>query len=446
MLRTYPNNGLTVEISASQGYAFQLSNSLSQIASKDSLFSKIDLGKCEKDIKEHYGLDQNISLIFFKFENIGDSKNERKIQYEVYNPLNYEELNISICQESKIELILSIELSDALKEIIQNILDQGYDPLDENGKFYREICTPYNSENGTDVLLDDREEYIYSSIKSEMTCPSGCEMISYSLDDKYISCECDTNGTGIIELDYQNLNLKNVEDSFLSTFKNSNYKVMRCYNLVFNFKIFCHNYGSIITLIFFIIYVAFMIYYCCKDITPLKVSISKLLFDEQQKFEMNLKTAKRFIFDIKSAKNAKSVKSEKSKSKKSTKNKKKQNKNTKVNNPPRRLRLKKDKNNSFEKTKVNEDIKLIDLLKKKRRSVKNKKQPDQESVKSDKVRKRKSIIDYQNEIVIKTREQLIKQDIIGEKPIDDGQNTHSSKKLKDGNEKVSDQKNKYENV
>ena len=270
-------------------------------------------------------------------------------------------------------------------------------------------------------------------------------MQSYSLDTKYITCECSAND-GIVELDVHHISAKNAYSSLVSTLKNSNYKVMRCYNLVFNFKIFCHNYGSIITLIFLIVYIAFMIYYCCKDITPLKVSISKLLFDEQQKFETNLKTAKPFIFDIKSAKNAKSVKSEKSKSKKSTKNKKKQNKNTKVNNPPRRLRPKKDKNNSFEKTKVNEDIKLIDILKKKRQSIKNKKQPDQESVKSDKVRKRKSIIDYQNEIVIKTREQLIKQDIIGEKPIDDGQNTHSSKKLKDGNEKVSAQKNKDENV
>ena len=138
-----------------------------------------------------------------------------------------------------------------MKKIIQNILDQGYDPFDENGKFYREICTPYNSENGTDVLLDGREEYYYSSIKSEMTCPSGCEMKSYSLDNKYINCECETNGTGIIELDYNNLNIKNIEDSFMSTFKNSNYKVMICSNLVFNFKIFCHNYGSIITLIIF---------------------------------------------------------------------------------------------------------------------------------------------------------------------------------------------------
>ena len=299
MLRTYPNNGITVEIAALDGYAFQLSNSLSQLASSDSSFSKIDLGECENNIKEHYGLSPNISLIFFKFENIGDSKNERKIQYEVYNPLNYEELNISICENRKIQIILSIELSDSLKEIIQNILDQGYDPLDESGKFYREICTPYNSENGTDVLLDDREEYIYSSIKSEMTCPSGCEVISYSLDDKYINCECDTNGTGIIELDYQHLNIKNIENSFISTFKNTNYKVMRCYNLVFNFKIFCHNYGSIIILIFFIIYVIFMGYYAYRNITPFKVSVAKLLFEEKKRNENNSNLMNPYVLQIK---------------------------------------------------------------------------------------------------------------------------------------------------
>ena len=116
-------------------------------------------------------------------------------------------------------------------------------------------------------------------------------MISYSLDDKYISCECDTNGTGIIELDYKNLNLKNVEDSFLSTFKNSNYKVMRCYNLVFNFKIFCHNYGSIITLALFGVYIVFMVYYCIKDISPIKVQVSKLIFEDEE----NLKEAKNYI-------------------------------------------------------------------------------------------------------------------------------------------------------
>ena len=279
MLRTYPQNGINVEVNALAGYGFQLSNSLSQLIANDSTFSMIDLGECETKLKEYYGLGPNISLIFFKFENIGVNPSyERDIQYEVYSPIDYTELNLSICSETKIKISVPIELSDELIDIIKNIIDQGYDPFDENGKFYREICTPYNSENGTDVLLDDREEYYYSTIESEMTCPSGCEMSSYSLDDKYMTCECNTNGTGILALDVHHLSTKNIESSFLSTFKNTNYKVMRCYNLVFNFKIFCHNYGSIIILIFFIIYICFMVYYICKDITPLKVAISILLF------------------------------------------------------------------------------------------------------------------------------------------------------------------------
>ena len=103
MLRTYPQDGINVEIKALHGYGFQIANSLSQIASNDSSFSKIDLGECERKLKEHYKLDQNISLIFFKFENIGSSQSERNVQYEVYNPLNYEPLNLTICEDTKIK-------------------------------------------------------------------------------------------------------------------------------------------------------------------------------------------------------------------------------------------------------------------------------------------------------------------------------------------------------
>ena len=292
--------------------------------------------------------------------------------------------------------------------MIQNIIDQGYNPFDLNDKFYREICTPYNSENGTDVLLDDREEYIYSTIANETQCPSGCSMSSYSLDSKYITCECNANDTGIVALDLNHISGQNILNSVLSTLKNSNYKVMRCYNLVFNFKIFCHNYGSIITLIFFVIYVIFMIYYCCKDITPIKVSISKLLFEEQQKEnkEINDIMIKPYIFNTKIDKSKKTSKSTKSK-------KKKQAKSTKDFAPPKKGRVRRtnnarnDNNNSFERKKQAGDLKLIDIVKNKRHSIKNRPQKDEESVRSDKVRKRKSILDYQAELVLKTREQLL---------------------------------------
>ena len=439
MLKTYPFTGINVEINALNGYAFQLTNSLNELVVNDSDFSNIDLGECERLLKEENGIDPNISLIFFKFENIRNTNMERDIQYNVYHPITYEKLNLSICENTKIKMTVHLNLSDEVTELIKNILSQGYDPLDLNDKFYREICTPYNSENGTDVLLDDREEYIYSTIKEEMSCPSGCEMANYSLDSKYMTCECPPNNTGIVSLDMQHISTKNIYESVLSSLKNSNYKVMRCYNLVFNFKIFCRNYGSIITLIFFIIYVIFMIYYAFKEITPLKVEISKFLFDEQQKENnKNNDYIKPYVFQTKSAKEEKMTKKS-AKSSKSKKGKKKQNKNTKSYPPKRKVRDDFDMK-KIQRKKGKGNLQLIDIVKK-RHSIKNRNQDaDKNSVHSDKVRNRKSILDYQAELVLKTRDNLLKQDQI------DQMKHNSSYKTEMTDLKLNDQKVKEMNI
>ena len=434
MLNTYPPNGINVEIGALNGYAFQLSNSLSQLASKDSDFSNIDLGECESLIRETYNIPNDISLIFFKFENIANKSIERNTQYNVYNPLNYEILNLSICENLKIKLNVPIELSDEIIELIKNIMDQGYDPFDLNDKLYREICTPYNSENGTDVLLDDREEYIYSTIINETTCPNGCTATAYSLDSKYITCECDTND-GIVALDLNNINSENVAKSFLSSLKNSNYKVMRCYNLVFNFKIFVHNYGSIITLIFFVIYVLFMIYYCCKDINPIKVDVSKLLFEEQKKENKKINP---YLFQVKSVKTEKTQKSAKT----SIKKKKIKNKIMKESFPPKKAFIRRGLNNNFDEGKNNNNLRLIDLVKK--RSTIKSRQHKEDDMNSDMPRKRKSIIDYQaeQEKIMKTRENLLNEKNLESKNVN-MDNIYSNRKLRETEKE--DKKNRNKN-
>ena len=423
MLRTYPPDGINVEINALNGYAFQLSNTLSQLASGDSDFSNIDLGECETLIKETYHIPNDVSLIFFKFENIANTSVERDIQYNVYNPLNYEILNLSICQNLKVKINVKKELSDEVVALIKNIIEQGYDPFDLNGKFYREICTPYNSENGTDVLLDDREEYIYSTIVNETTCPSGCTPTAYALDTKYITCECDAND-GIVALDLNHISSENVAASFLSSLKNSNYKVMRCYNLVFNFKIFVHNYGSIITLIFFVIYVLFMIYYCSKDINPIKVEVSKLLFEEQKKDEKN--NINPYLFHVRTAKTEKIQKSAKT-----SKNKKKgKHKATKESYPPKKSHIRKGLKNKLDTgNNNNNNLRLVDLVKK-RSSVKGRNSiKDDGNMQSEKPRKRKSIVDYQaeQENILKTRENLLNEKNLETK---ETENFYSKRKLR----------------
>ena len=146
--------------------------------------------------------------------------------------------------------------------------------------------------NCTDVLLDDREEFIYKTLINYDSCPDGCQSSEFNINNNYTKCECNivniNNKTNeIVKLDLKHVSGDNIYKSFLSTLKSTNYKVMRCYNLVFNLKYFRKNFGSIITLIIFIIYLFFMIYYCYKGIKPFRLNISKLMFKKKNVENLN---------------------------------------------------------------------------------------------------------------------------------------------------------------
>ena len=261
-----------------EGYNFQVSTAQREIDSlnNNTDMAVIDLGDCEEKLKKANGIEGNLSLIIYKFYKDTDLASEKEVQFEVYDPYSFKKLNLSVCDS--VNLYIPVDLSQD-PNIYQNIVDQGYDPFDINDKFYREICTQYDSENGTDVLLDAREEYYYSPIANETSCQGNCHYEAYSLDTKYLICECEVNNDGIVTLDVKHFNEKNVAYSFYSSLKLSNYKVVICYNLVFNFKVFCHNYGSIISAVFLAGYVVSMIYYSLRTITPLKVEISRFIFE-----------------------------------------------------------------------------------------------------------------------------------------------------------------------
>ena len=253
----------------------------------EQVFASVNLGECENILREHYNIDENDPLLFLKYSKVsGEDNYDSNFQYEIFHPRTFQKLNLSLCDNTSVSVYVPMALNEEQEEIYNQLVEQGYDPFDLYDKFYREICTPYTSENGTDVLLDDREEFVYTSLVNKSLCPSGCGYSEYSLNTKYIKCECNTNNTDIVTLDIDHLSGKNAYQSLLSTLKTSNYKVMRCYNLVFNFKIFCHNYGSQISLALFVAYLGFMIYYSCKDISPLKLTISKILFRENNEQDM----------------------------------------------------------------------------------------------------------------------------------------------------------------
>ena len=248
----------------------------------DTNLSWLDLSKCTDKIRAKNPRLVGRPLIILKLGASSDSAFENYVIFKIFDPDTFEEIPLSICKDINIDLYVDTRMSQSVSSSIEEMVDQGYNPFDLNDKFYREICTPYESPDGTDVLLDDREEYFYNQLNT-ITCPDGCGTSAYPLDNKYLKCECPVEDD--VRLDLKHISGDNVKKSIKSTFKNSNWKVMLCYNLVFDGEIFGKNIGAIITLILFFIYICFFVYYVMEGITPLQNTVAELMTAEDEKKE-----------------------------------------------------------------------------------------------------------------------------------------------------------------
>ena len=213
---------------------------------------------------------------------------------------------------------------------------------------------------------------------------------------------------------------------------------MKCYKLVFSFKYFIKNAGSIIVLVIIIVYIVFMVYFFLKEISPLKLYISKYLLDDiDQKFDYEkINTLNPLIAYSEKGKKNKKKKVESKSVKSSKKGLKKNAKSTKneLLYPPKKSRANKSRVSSGENRKDTEHMKLIDIINKKKKfgkiqkfhnlrnkrplplkdDIKKRIDYDVESLKSDKARRRKSIADLEKarEIKIKMEKEKQRENIL----------------------------------
>ena len=272
MIKKYKHFTKTLSAKLSQNHFIEITNDMKEILfDHDSNLSWVDLGKCADKIRSEIPSLAGRPLIILKFGASSDSAYENYVIFKIFDPDTFKEIPLSICKDINIDLYVDTKMPETVSKSVEEMVDQGYNPFDLNDKFYREICTPYESPDGTDVLLDDREEYFYSQLNT-VTCPDGCGTSAYPLDTKYLKCECPVEDD--VRLDLKHISGDNVKKSIKSTFKNSNWKAMLCYNLVFDGEIFGKNIGAIITLILFFIYICFFVYYVMEGITPLQNNVA----------------------------------------------------------------------------------------------------------------------------------------------------------------------------
>ena len=88
---------------------------------------------------------------------------------------------------------------------------------------------------------------MYSLSENVSMCQTGCTLESYNSETKKAKCNCDIDDTSlsIKDINIDTLFNKNeIKQSFYDTLSNSNFRVLKCFKLVFSSKIL-KNIGEI---------------------------------------------------------------------------------------------------------------------------------------------------------------------------------------------------------
>ena len=154
------------------------------------------------------------------------------IGYEVYHPDTKVKLELDDCKEALIDLDIPVSINEDLLF--------KYNPESE---YYVDECYPYTSDNGTDIILNDRrQEYIDNNMS---LCENGCSYNGYDEKTKKVSCVCEPKSKDFLISDI-------IDDETLLannlTYYNSssNIMTMKCIYTVFSKEGLKKNYANYI--------------------------------------------------------------------------------------------------------------------------------------------------------------------------------------------------------
>ena len=213
--------------------------------------SSIKLGECENILKGIYGIDTNLTLIILKIDYYLEGLLIPIIGYEVYHPENKSKLNLSYCNETLISYNIPVTIDE------NNLFK-----YDQNSEYYNDECSIYTTEDGTDILINDRkEEFIQNNMS---LCENICTYTGYDQNTKKALCECGIKYQEFIlsEIEKQTDLLSNnltTDDS-----SNSNLGTMKCYQTLFSKDGLLTNIGNYILLFIIIVHmISIVLFYKC---------------------------------------------------------------------------------------------------------------------------------------------------------------------------------------
>ena len=271
------NNGNDKTINKDDS-TFIFTSSKNQKNNKENKKITMDLGQCENIIRSVYNISQNNPIYIFQTISKKEGMNFPKLEYELYyslnNKANLAKINISICQEEKIEISYSVDINETFNK---------YNPKSD---YYNNICIKSKSEFGTDISLKNRKKQFI--INNMSLCEENCELIDYNYITKKVICSCEAKSK---EFEYYNNNELYKEKS-LNDFNNIkniflDLNIIKCYKAILNIKSLKKNIGCLIAFIFLLLYFITLFTFQFRSYHKLKIDIGNILFSLKSRENSN---------------------------------------------------------------------------------------------------------------------------------------------------------------
>ena len=222
-------------------FIYQITSTENQNNNKYNEISSIKLGDCENKLKKYYNISKDEPLLISKIDFYKGGLLIPIIEYEVYDTKAKTQLDLSICIDTKINLLLPADINE--KEEFKH---------NKSSEYYNDICYTFTTDLGTDITLADRKSEFNNNNMS--VCEVNCDYEGYISDEKKAKCECQVK-IKIPLISEIVFNKDQLLNNFVDINNTTNFKVMKCVNIVFSKEGLKNNIGnySILSVILIII-------------------------------------------------------------------------------------------------------------------------------------------------------------------------------------------------
>ena len=201
------------------------------------------------------------------------------VGYEIYHPITKIKLNLSYCEHILVRLNIPVSIDES--KLFK------YDP---NSDFYNDNCFSYTTENGTDIILNDRKKEFNDNNLS--LCQKNCNYTGYVKENKQSYCDCfvknkiDLISDIIKDEDKLSYSFDSNKSSSSSSF--SNIITIKCTKALFSKDGLKNNISSYILIIFITQFLLSIILFMKCGYHSLVNDIQDILNKKEKSKEQNL--------------------------------------------------------------------------------------------------------------------------------------------------------------